>query len=122
MDTASHLVLAATTHEWGVLVAFIIGFVVVVGGLVWAVWLGIRVMRREPDRPNEAEQPHLPVTGAVHEISEMRDLDELHPEDGERIMPYALHTTRSKRSPDQHRPRWSPGSSGSFGGGGGGRT
>ncbi|MGX4689161.1 DUF6479 family protein [Streptomyces sp. JNUCC 63] len=121
MDTASYVVLAAGTNVWGPLGAFI-GGLIIAGALVAAVLVGIRVMRREPDRPTEAEQPHLPVTGAVHEISEMREPDEVHPEGGERLMPYELHASGSRRRPDQHRRRWSPGSSGSFGGGGGGRT
>ncbi|GHD89148.1 DUF6479 family protein [Streptomyces naganishii] len=122
MVIASYAVLAASSHQWAVLGAFIIGFCVVVGGLVWAVWMGIRVMLRESERPKDTEQPRLPVTGAVHEISEMREPDEVHCEDGERLMPYELHAAGSRRSEDQHRHRWAPGSSGSFGSGGPGRT
>ncbi|MFJ3336507.1 DUF6479 family protein [Streptomyces sp. NPDC086766] len=120
MVTASYVVLAASPHSWAFFAAFILGLLVVVGGLVWAVWLGIRVMLREPDRPSEAEQPHLPVTGAVHEIRELREPDEVHAhaDDGSRLMPYELHATGTRRSHDQHRHRWSPGGSGSFGSGG----
>ncbi|MFB6957578.1 MULTISPECIES: DUF6479 family protein [unclassified Streptomyces] len=121
MDIASYVVLAVAPNVWATFGAFIGGLVIVIA-LVWAVGMGIGVMRREPDRPTEAEQPHLPVTGAVHEIREMRELDELHVDDGERLMPYELHATGTRRSQDQHRRRWHPGSSGSFGGGGPGRT
>ncbi|MGV9252423.1 DUF6479 family protein [Streptomyces sp. NPDC003697] len=119
MDTASNVVLAAS---WGPLGAFVLGLVVVVGGLVWAVWMGIRVMRREPDRPREVEQPHLPVTGAIHEVREVREPDEVHCDDGVRLMPYEIHRAGTRRSNDQHRHRWSPGGSGSFGSGGPGAT
>ncbi|MFI1163580.1 DUF6479 family protein [Streptomyces sp. NPDC020801] len=121
MDTASYVVLAVAPHLWGTFGAFIGGLVVVIA-LVWAVGMGIGVMRREPDRPKPSEQPHLPVTGAVHEISEMREPDELHPDEGERLMPYELHAAGTRRSQDQHRHRWHPGGSGSFGSGGPGRT
>jgi hypothetical protein len=121
MDTASYAVLAAGTNVWGPLGAFI-GGMFVAGALVAAVLVGIGVMRRESDRPSEAEQPHLPVTGAVHEIREVREPDEVQCDNGERLMPYELHASGTRRSQEQNRRRWSPGSSGSFGGGGGGRT
>lgn len=121
MDAASYAVLAAGPAPWVIYGAFIPG-IFIAAGLVWAVVLGIGVMRRESDRPSEAEQPHLPVTGAIHEISEVREPDEVRCDDGERLMPYELHASGTRRSQDQHRRRWSPGSSGSFGGGGGGRT
>ncbi|MFF9125146.1 DUF6479 family protein [Streptomyces sp. NPDC014889] len=121
MDTASFFAADTGTHPWVIYGAFVPG-IVIAAALVWAVVIGIRVMRRESERPTEREQPHLPVTGAVHEISEMRELDELHPDGGERLMPYELHATGTRRSQDQHRRRWHPGSSGSFGGGGPGRT
>jgi hypothetical protein len=122
MVTASNVVLALEPHAWGTLGAFIGGLIVVVGGLVWAVGMGIGVMRREPDRPDPQEQPHLPVTGAVEEISEMREPDEVHCDDGERLMPYEIHRAGTRRSEQQHRHRWAPGGSGSFGSGGPGRT
>jgi hypothetical protein len=117
MVTASYVELAAAPHVWATLGAFI-GGLVVVCALVWAVGMGIGVMRREPDRPKDHEQPHLPVTGAVEEISEMREPDEVEPEDGQRLMPYEIHRAGTRRSEDQHRHRWAPGSSGSFGSGG----
>ncbi|MFF8593474.1 DUF6479 family protein [Streptomyces sp. NPDC015220] len=116
MGTASSVVLAASQN--GAIFIFFLGLVIVVGGLIWAVWLGIRVFRREPDRPEECDQPHLPVTGAIEEISEMREPDEVHCDDGTRILPHELHHAGTRRSEDQHRNRWAPGGSGSFGSGG----
>jgi hypothetical protein len=50
----------------------------------------------------------------------MREPDEVpRSEDGERLGPHDL-TSGSRRSDDQSRPRWDPGSSGSFGSGGSG--
>lgn len=121
MDTASFAVLVAAPGFWGTFGAFV-GGLVIAGGLVAAVLAGIGVMRRESTRPTEAEQPHLPVTGPVREIREIREPDEVHPDAGVRLMPYELHASGTRRSQEQHRLRWSPGSSGSFGGGGGGRT
>ncbi|WP_037858554.1 DUF6479 family protein [Streptomyces sp. NRRL S-340] len=122
MGTASNVVLAMAPHVWATLGAFIGGLVIVVA-LVWAVSMGIGVMRREPDRPETSEQPHLPVTGAVEEISERREPDEVHcGDDGKRLLPHELHAASTRRSQDQHRSRWAPGSSGSFGSGGPGRT
>ncbi|MFK4149545.1 DUF6479 family protein [Streptomyces sp. NPDC004065] len=121
MNAASNVVLAMDTHAWATLGAFVAGLIIVVA-LVWAVSMGIGVMRREPDRPTDSDQPHLPVTGAVHEVSELREPDEVDCQDGERLMPYELHAAGTRRSHDQHRQRWAPGSSGSFGSGGPGRT
>ncbi|MEU6404857.1 DUF6479 family protein [Streptomyces sp. NPDC046985] len=121
MVAASHAVLAAGPSAWIVVGAFV-GGLVIVFALVWAVGMGIGVMRREPDRPGPSEQPHLPVTGAVVEISEIREPDEVHSDDGARILPHDLHAASTRRSQDQHRHRWAPGGSGSFGSGGPGRT
>lgn len=118
MSAAAFDVLAASQHVLNVTAAFI-GGLVVAGALVWAVRLGIRVMEREPHRPTAEEQPHLPDSGAVHEIREMREPDEVPvATDGRRLMPYELHQAQSRRGDDQHRRRWRPGSSGSFGSGG----
>jgi hypothetical protein len=123
MSTATDVLLAAPSGGLKVVVVFVIGLVIA-GALVWAVRRGIGVMIREPDRPRADEQPHLPDTGPVHEEREMREPDEIPlNEDGSpRLMPYQLHHSGSRRGEDQHRPRWSPGSSGSFGGGGPGRV
>ncbi|AZM76620.1 DUF6479 family protein [Streptomyces sp. G3] len=123
MSTATYVLLAAPSGGLKVVVVFVIGLVIA-GALIWAVRRGIGVMIREPDRPRADEQPHLPDTGPVHEEREMREPDEIPlNEDGSpRLMPYQLHHAGSRRGDDQHRRRWSPGSSGSFGGGGPGRV
>ncbi|MCQ4204294.1 DUF6479 family protein [Streptomyces sp. NPDC058783] len=123
MSTATYVLLAAPSGGLKVVVVFVIGLVIA-GALIWAVRRGIGVMIREPDRPRADEQPHLPDTGPVHEEREMREPDEIPlNEDGSpRLMPYQLHHAGSRRGEDQHRRRWSPGSSGSFGGGGPGRV
>ncbi|MFE2991947.1 DUF6479 family protein [Streptomyces sp. NPDC059262] len=100
------------------------GGLLIAGALVWAVLLGIRVRKGEPGPPRPDEQPRLPESGPVHEIREMREPDEVPvaKDESERLMPYELHQADSKRSADQQVPRWAPGSSGSFGSGGPGRT
>ncbi|MFF6996423.1 DUF6479 family protein [Streptomyces sp. NPDC008313] len=115
--------LAASHTGLNVALAFI-GGLIIVAALVWAVRLGMSVRSREPGPPSPEEQPHLPAEGAVHEIREVREPDEMPhaTQESERLMPYGLHPTGTKRSEDQRRHRWSEGSSGSFGGGGPGRT
>ena len=120
MDTASYAVLASAPHVWATIGAFA-GGLVIAGALVWAVTMGIGVMSREEDRPDPSEQPRLPDGGAVREEREMREPDEVQC-DGERLMPYELHATSTRRSQDQRRHRWHPGGSGGFGSGGPGRT
>ncbi|MFI6877322.1 DUF6479 family protein [Streptomyces sp. NPDC050400] len=107
-------------------VPFVGGLVIAVA-LIWAVWLGIRLRRREPGPPDPADQPKLPADGPVREIREMREPDEVpRTQDGrERLTPHELHgqgTMPSRRSPDQTRRRWSRGNSGAFGSGGPGST
>ncbi|MEW2523687.1 DUF6479 family protein [Streptomyces sp. NPDC047071] len=103
--------------------AFGLGLLIV-AALTWAVWLGIRVRRREPDRPRPEEQPRLPDGGPVREVRERREPDEV-PQDGGSLTPHQLKgggTVGSKPSDDQEPRRWTPGSSGAFGSGGPGRT
>ncbi|WP_406165087.1 DUF6479 family protein [Streptomyces sp. NBC_00996] len=122
MNTASYELIAAN-HAVNAVAAFI-GGLFIAGALVWAVFLGIRVRRKESPPPRPDEQPRLPDTGPVHEEREMREPDEVpHAADeSERLMPYNLHAAGSKHAGDQERKRWVPGSSGSFGSGGPGRT
>ncbi|MFI6495338.1 DUF6479 family protein [Streptomyces sp. NPDC050564] len=122
MNTASYEVIAAN-HAVNAVAAFI-GGLFIAGALVWAVFLGIRVRRKESPPPRPDEQPRLPDTGPVHEERELREPDEVpHAADeSERLMPYNLHAAGSKHADDQERKRWVPGSSGSFGSGGPGRT
>lgn len=118
MSTATFELAAASGDVLNVLAAFV-GGLVIAGALVWAVRLGMKVRDEELPRPRPEEQPHLPTTGAVHEIREMREPDEVpHSENRERMLPHEMHHAGSKRGDDQHRKRWMPGSSGSFGGGG----
>ncbi|MFF3885965.1 DUF6479 family protein [Streptomyces sp. NPDC001914] len=104
--------------------AAFIGGLIIAGALVWAVRMGIRVRNLESRPPTPEEQPRLPASGAVHEEREMREPDEVpHAADeSERLMPYNMHSAGTKHADDQHRKRWQPGSSGSFGSGGPGRT
>jgi hypothetical protein len=122
MNTAYFEIAAANTVVAAV--AAFIGGLFVAGMLVWAVRLGMRVRREELRPPRPDEQPHLPEGGAVHEIREVREPDELPlaKDESERLMPYELHHFGSKRSTNQKVPRWTPGSSGAFGSGGPGRT
>ncbi|GHH73362.1 hypothetical protein GCM10018793_12010 [Streptomyces sulfonofaciens] len=89
----------------------------VVGGLIWAVALGIRIRREEPPTPQEEDQPRLPEGGPVVEAQERREPDELPPRP-ERLLPHELRTQGSHTSSNQRRRRWHPGASGSFGSGG----
>jgi hypothetical protein len=120
---ANNLEVIAASAVWNSVGAFV-GGLVIVFALVWAVRLGIGVRRRESRPPRTTEQPKLPATGAVHEIQEEREPDEVPhaASDGHRLMPYELHAASTKRSDDQRHRRWSPGSSGGFGSGGPGHT
>ncbi|MFD5553598.1 MULTISPECIES: DUF6479 family protein [unclassified Streptomyces] len=117
--TANAFFLAAPN---GALVAIpIVAGAIIVGALIWIVWVGIGVRSREPDPPTREEQTHLPEGGAVREISERREPDVLPLDKQGGLNPYQLHGhLPNKRSEDQRRRRWTPGHSGSFGGGGGG--
>ncbi|MEV1064569.1 DUF6479 family protein [Streptomyces sp. NPDC050263] len=101
------------------LVLFVVGMAVL-AVLAGGFWLGSRVKSREPDRPRPEEQPQLPPGGAVREIRENREPEEVPrtPKGGRPLTPYELTNMQTKASTDQKRPRWSRGSSGSFGGGG----
>ncbi|MEU7057136.1 DUF6479 family protein [Streptomyces sp. NPDC046197] len=64
--------------------------------------------------------PTLPGSGPVHETRHRREPDEVPraEETGRRLTPHDLGSAGSRRSEEQTRPRWKPGSSGSFGSGG----
>ncbi|WP_043728480.1 DUF6479 family protein [Streptomyces zinciresistens] len=118
MSTTTLVIAATSSGVLNVIAAFV-GGMIVAGALVWAVQFGMRVRDRELPRPTADEQTHLPDGGAVHEIREVREPDEVpHTQGGERLLPHELHHASSRRSEDQHRKRWLPGKSGSFGGGG----
>jgi hypothetical protein len=93
--------------------AFLVGIgplilgLAVVGGLVFAVWLGIRIRDREPEPPRPEDQ--RPRARGV-------------PRDQGRLTPHRLkgHGNTGTRTAEQprHRRRWRPGRTGSFGSGG----
>ncbi|WP_406726407.1 DUF6479 family protein [Streptomyces sp. GD-15H] len=123
MNTAPYELLAASQQVLNLLVAFV-GGLVVAGALIWAVRVGMKVMDQEEHRPSPEDQPKLPETGAVREMREMREPDEIPmvSRDGERLMPYELHHSATRTGKDQQRRRWLPGSSGAFGSGGPGHV
>ncbi|BCL32606.1 DUF6479 family protein [Streptomyces aurantiacus] len=93
---------------------------VVTAMLIGAVWWGMRVRAREPGPPRPEEQPRLPDGGAVHEVQEMREPDEM-PHDGRVLTPHELRSLgnmSTRRARDQKRPQWNRNSSGGFGSGG----
>ncbi|MFJ5774057.1 DUF6479 family protein [Streptomyces sp. NPDC093094] len=94
--------------------------IVVVAVLAGSFWLGVRIRSRELPRPRPDEQPHLPPDGPVREIRENREPDEVPQidKDGRPLTPYELSNLQTRASDKKERPRWSKGSSGSFGGGG----
>jgi hypothetical protein len=68
---------------------FLIGLVVV-AILIGAVWLGIRVKKREPAAPRPEEQPRAPQRDhPPGEVQEVREPDEM-PQDGVRRTPHQL--------------------------------
>ncbi|MEV7143458.1 DUF6479 family protein [Streptomyces tauricus] len=88
--------------------------------LVVAVWWGMRVRRGEPGPPRAEDHPKLPETGAVYEVSEMREPDEM-PHDGSVLTPHELRSSgnmSTRRARNQKRRRWSGNNSGGFGSGG----
>ncbi|MFE0508793.1 DUF6479 family protein [Streptomyces sp. NPDC058964] len=117
MTTQLHESIASASAA-GVVAVLALG-ILITGALVWAVRLGITVRRREPAAPRRGTHPTLPDSGPVREEREMREPDEV-PRTGNgarRLTPHELRHSASRRSDDQNRPRWKPGSGGSFGGG-----
>ncbi|USQ86532.1 DUF6479 family protein [Streptomyces phaeoluteigriseus] len=88
--------------------------------LAGSFWLGARVKQRELPRPRPDEQPQLPPDGPVHEVRQYREPDEVPrtPKGGRALTPYQLTNMQTRPSTSKEPRRWSPGSSGSFGGGG----
>ncbi|MFJ3234892.1 DUF6479 family protein [Streptomyces sp. NPDC086787] len=116
--TTDSIQLAAASGLMG-LVFFLVAMAVlaVLGG---GFWLTSRVKYRESPRPRPEEQPHLPPEGAVREVMENRESQEVPrmPKGGRPLTPYELSNMSTRPSTSTDRPRWSKGSSGSFGGGG----
>lgn len=124
MRTATYDLLAASSdHAVAVTIAFV-GGLIVACALIWAVRVGVRVMDKDTHHPGPEEQPRLPEGGPVFETREMREPDDVPvmAPDGRRLLPHELHRASTRTGKDQKPRRWSPGSSGSFGGGGLGRT
>ncbi|MEU2422085.1 DUF6479 family protein [Streptomyces sp. NPDC007851] len=119
----THEQLAAAGSVAGAIAIVVCG-VLIAGALIAAVRLGIRVRRRESPAPRPEEQPKLPSTGPVREERSVREPNEVPRASGDddRLTPHQLGNVSSRPSSDQTRPRWDPGSSGSFGSGGGGTT
>ncbi|MEU6592869.1 DUF6479 family protein [Streptomyces sp. NPDC046881] len=117
MNTASMQLAAAS----GLMSLFM--FIVAVGVLALLAggfWMTSRVRSNESPRPRPDEQPKLPEDGPVREIRQNRESAEVpRTAKGDRpLTPYELSNMDSRPSESEERPRWSKGSSGSFGGGG----
>src|SRR5690606_36149040 len=122
MSTATYEVLAAGQDVLNVVAAFI-GGLVVAGALIWAVRVGMRVMDTEEHRPRPEEQPRLPDGGAVHEMREMREPDEVpRSQRGGRITPHECQRAATGAGRDQRPRGGGAGSSGGFGSGGPGHV
>jgi Family of unknown function (DUF6479) len=123
MNTTQEYLAAAAGSVAGTAVIVACGLLLT-AGLVWSLRLGRRIRRREPAPPRPPQQPTRPPSGPADERSQMREPNEVpRAEDGaDRLTPHELGNAPTRRGTDQSRPRWRPGSSGSFGGGGGGTT
>lgn len=101
------------------LVMFAVG-IALLAMLAGSFWLGARIKQRELPRPRPEDQPQLPPDGPVGEIRENREPDEVPrmEKGGRPLTPYELTNLQTRSSDSKDRPRWSRGSSGSFGGGG----
>jgi len=111
--------LAASGSAVGGIVPFLIG-VIVVGGLIFAVWWGRRARSEQPPPPRPEEQPRLPESGPVGEVRERREPDAM--PRGDRTTPHGLGGGTSHRAPDQGAPTRDRNSGGGFGSGGPGPT
>ncbi|MFB7506731.1 DUF6479 family protein [Streptomyces broussonetiae] len=122
MNTTQEQV-AATGSAAGVVAIAVCGLFVT-AALVGAVRLGIRVRSREPAPPGRSDHPRLPRSGPVREEREMREPNEVPRTTvkGDGLTPHQLGNAPSRPSPERTRPRWQPGSGGSFGSGGSGAT
>ncbi|MCF3132367.1 DUF6479 family protein [Streptomyces olivochromogenes] len=118
MSTESIQLAAASGGLMGLF--FFVVAVAVLAVLAGGYWMTSRVKYSESLRPRPEEQPKLPPEGAVHEIRENREPDEipLIPKGERPLTPYDVGNFGTKPSTSQDRPRWSKGTSGSFGGGG----
>ncbi|MFF5533804.1 DUF6479 family protein [Streptomyces cinerochromogenes] len=117
MTTASMQLAAASGLMSLVLFVVAVGVLALLAG---GFWMTSRVRYNESPRPRPEEQPKLPPEGAVHEVRQNRESAEIPriPKGDRPLTPYELSNMDSKPSASTDRPRWSKGSSGSFGGGG----
>ncbi|MER5654957.1 DUF6479 family protein [Streptomyces sp. NPDC002131] len=90
------------------MIGALVGGLVIVGALVWAVQMGIKARRRQPSPPKPQEQPTRPESGPGQETREMRDPDDFSAagDDGRRLTPHQLHNSGTTRGGKQERPRW----------------
>ncbi|MEU7299456.1 DUF6479 family protein [Streptomyces sp. NPDC048304] len=118
MTTAS-MQLAAASGLMG-LVMFLVAGVGTAALVAAGAWMNSRVKYRESPRPRPEEQPTLPPEGPVGELRQNRESQEVPQmtKGGRPLTPYELSNMDSRPSESKDRPRWSRGSSGSFGGGG----
>ncbi|MCZ0204559.1 DUF6479 family protein [Streptomyces achromogenes] len=117
MNTASMQLAAPSGLMSLVLFVVAVGVLALLGG---GFWMTSRVRYRESPRPRPEEQPKMPPGGPVREVRQNRESAEIpRIAKGERpLTPYDLSNMDTRPSASQERPRWSKGSSGSFGGGG----
>ena len=117
----THEQLAAAGSAAGTLVIVVCGLLLT-AALVGAVRLGIGARRKESPPPRRGDHPTPPPSGPVREEQNMREPNEVPRATGDddRLTPHQLGNAPSRPGENQTRPRWKPGSSGSFGGGGGG--
>ncbi|MGW5329107.1 DUF6479 family protein [Streptomyces sp. NPDC004014] len=117
MDTAQMQLAAASGLMSLVLFLVAVGLLALLAG---GFWMNSRVKYRESPRPRPEDQPQLPPEGAVHEVRQNRESQEVPvtPPGGRPLTPYELSNLDTRPSESKDRPRWSKGSSGSFGGGG----
>jgi hypothetical protein len=116
MTNASMDIAASSAAAMGLIAAGVVIVLVLIGAFV----LGARVRRREPAPPKPHEQPRVPDEGPVREVMENREPDEV-PRSDRRLTPHELPNhgnSPSRTASSKERPRWSEGSSGSFGSGG----
>jgi hypothetical protein len=117
MSTASTQLAAASGLMSLVLFIVAVGVLALLAG---GFWMNSRVKYRESPRPRPEEQPMLPPEGPVREVRENRESQDVPviPKGGRPLTPYELSNQDTRPSASKERPRWSRGSSGSFGGGG----
>ncbi|MFD3380374.1 MULTISPECIES: DUF6479 family protein [unclassified Streptomyces] len=109
----------------GGVVPFLVG-VVLVGGLIWAVWWGRRIRSQEPGPPRPEDQPRLPDSGPVGEVRERREPAEMphgeHRLTSHRLPGHGNSPTRRAAKPEPEPPTRNESGDGGYDGGGPGRT